>query len=113
MDSEANPSTAEAPAAPEGSTSEPPPLPYSLRDRKKSIAFFWFLFILDCTAQPLGLYFGLWYGTDLSHNLGTFIAEWPDFERYCSRLIWSLISLHHRHHFIRRYLGIRVLLSPL
>ncbi|KAL4738608.1 hypothetical protein BDV11DRAFT_131322 [Aspergillus similis] len=69
MDSEANPSTAEAPAAPEGSTSEPPPLPYSLRDRKKSIAFFWFLFILDCTAQPLGLYFGLWYGTNLSHNL--------------------------------------------
>ncbi|KAL6230872.1 hypothetical protein BDW75DRAFT_55824 [Aspergillus navahoensis] len=69
MDPEANPSTAEAPACPEGSTSEPPPLPYSLRDRKKSIAFFWFLFVLDCTAQPLGLYFGLWYGTDLSHNL--------------------------------------------
>ncbi|KAI9369328.1 hypothetical protein BJX61DRAFT_536518 [Aspergillus egyptiacus] len=56
------------PAATTGSP-EPPPLPYSLRDRKKSIAFFWIMFILDCTAQPLALYFGLWYGTDLSHNL--------------------------------------------
>ncbi|KAL4939931.1 hypothetical protein BDV06DRAFT_230732 [Aspergillus oleicola] len=73
-DPEANAVTAEAPVEPQvpaaaGSASEPPPLPYSLRDRKKSIAFFWTLFILDCTAQPLGLYFGLWYGTDLSHNL--------------------------------------------
>ncbi|KAL4931984.1 uncharacterized protein BDV17DRAFT_301537 [Aspergillus undulatus] len=74
MDPEANPATAGAPVEPQvpaaaGSASEPPPLPYSLRDRKKSIAFFWFLFITDCTAQPLGLYYGLWYGTDLSHNL--------------------------------------------
>ncbi|KAL3478673.1 hypothetical protein BJX99DRAFT_224130 [Aspergillus californicus] len=64
MDPEAN----TTPAASAGS-SEPPPLPYSLRDRKKSITFFWTLFVLDCVAQPLGLYFGLWYGTNLSHNL--------------------------------------------
>lgn len=84
MDPEANPATAQAPPedaptteAPITETApatagacEPPPLPYSLRDRKKSIAFFWSLFILDCVAQPLALYFGLWYGTNLSHNLG-------------------------------------------
>ncbi|CEL08857.1 hypothetical protein ASPCAL12002 [Aspergillus calidoustus] len=58
-----------APASTTTHASEPPPLPYSLRDRKKSIAFFWILFVLDCTAQPLGLYYGLWYGTNLSHNL--------------------------------------------
>jgi len=59
-----------APASTTTHASEPPPLPYSLLDRKKSIAFFWILFVLDCTAQPLGLYYGLWYGTNLSHNLG-------------------------------------------
>ncbi|KAE8353126.1 hypothetical protein BDV28DRAFT_113733 [Aspergillus coremiiformis] len=48
---------------------EPPPLPYSLRTRKKSIAFFWVLFVVDTLAQPVALYFGLWYGTNLSHNL--------------------------------------------
>ena len=50
----------------------PPPLPYSLRDRKRSIAIFWTLFILDTLAQPLVLYWALWYATDLSHNLGMF-----------------------------------------
>ncbi|PIG86103.1 hypothetical protein AARAC_008474 [Aspergillus arachidicola] len=48
---------------------EPPPLPYSLRTRKKSIAIFWILFVIDALAQPVALYFGLWYGTNLSHNL--------------------------------------------
>lgn len=50
--------------------SEPPQLPYSLRTRKKSIAFFWILFIIDTMAQPLILYWCLWYLTDLSHNVG-------------------------------------------
>ncbi|KAL4787957.1 hypothetical protein BJX76DRAFT_250248 [Aspergillus varians] len=68
MDVEASPATAEACTVTTGAP-DPPPLPYSLRDRKKSIALFWSLFVLDCTAQPLGLYFGLWYGTNLSHNL--------------------------------------------
>jgi hypothetical protein len=50
--------------------SEPPPLPYSLRTRKKSIAIFWTIFVVDTLAQPLILYWCLWYLTDLSHNLG-------------------------------------------
>ncbi|PLB40581.1 uncharacterized protein BDW47DRAFT_123595 [Aspergillus candidus] len=49
--------------------SEPPPLPYTLRTRKKSIAIFWILFIIDVVAQPLALYWALWYATDLSHNI--------------------------------------------
>ncbi|RAL14888.1 uncharacterized protein BO97DRAFT_468827 [Aspergillus homomorphus CBS 101889] len=49
--------------------SEPPQLPYSLRTRKKAIAFFWILFIIDTMAQPLVLYWTLWYATDLSHNV--------------------------------------------
>ena len=53
-------------------TSEPPPLPYSLRDRKKSIVIFWTIFVVDTLGQPLILYWTLWYLTDLSHNLGMF-----------------------------------------
>ncbi|KAF4763480.1 hypothetical protein HAV15_001889 [Penicillium sp. str.  len=49
--------------------SEPPPLPYSLHTRKKSIAFFWTIFVVDTLAQPLILYWCLWYLTDLSPNL--------------------------------------------
>ncbi|KAL5391501.1 hypothetical protein DPSP01_001365 [Paraphaeosphaeria sporulosa] len=40
----------------------PPPLNYSLRPRKKSIFWFWFLIFLDCVCMPIGLYFGMWYG---------------------------------------------------
>lgn len=47
----------------------PPELPYSLRNRKKAITFFWTLFVIDTMAQPLILYFCLWYETDLSHNM--------------------------------------------
>ena len=55
----------------EGSVhSEPPPLPYSLHTRKKSIAIFWIVFVIDTLAQPLVLYWALWYATDLSHNVG-------------------------------------------
>ncbi|KAL0257918.1 hypothetical protein SLS55_007086 [Diplodia seriata] len=46
----------------------PPPLNYTLRTRKKSIFWFWSLIILDCVCMPIALYFGLWYGTSLSHN---------------------------------------------
>ncbi|KAJ6119788.1 hypothetical protein N7523_004068 [Penicillium sp. IBT 18751x] len=49
--------------------SEPPPLPYSLRTRKKAIAIFWTIFVIDTLGQPLILYWTLWYLTDLSHNL--------------------------------------------
>lgn len=41
----------------------PPPLNYSLRTRKKAIFWFWTLIILDCVCMPIGLYFGMWYGT--------------------------------------------------
>lgn len=41
---------------------EPPPLNYSLAPRKWSIILFWGLILFDCTAMPIGLYFGLWYG---------------------------------------------------
>ncbi|EEP79976.1 conserved hypothetical protein [Uncinocarpus reesii 1704] len=58
---DANPTVPPAPVLPE--------LPYSLRDRKRSIALFWTLFVIDTLAQPLILYFTLWYLTDLSHNL--------------------------------------------
>ncbi|KAF2759352.1 hypothetical protein EJ05DRAFT_499766 [Pseudovirgaria hyperparasitica] len=47
---------------------QPPTLNYSLRTRKGWIAFFWTLVVLDCVAMPIALYFGLWYGTGLSHN---------------------------------------------
>jgi len=46
----------------------PPTLNYSLRPRKKAIAIFWTLIVLDCVAMPIALYFGLWYGTSLSPN---------------------------------------------
>ncbi|KAJ5558565.1 hypothetical protein N7535_008781 [Penicillium sp. DV-2018c] len=49
--------------------SEPPPLPYSLHTRKKSIAIFWTIFVVDTMAQPLILYWTLWHLTDLSPNL--------------------------------------------
>ncbi|KAK7527410.1 uncharacterized protein IWZ02DRAFT_429800 [Phyllosticta citriasiana] len=46
----------------------PPDLNYSLRTRKKSISLFWSLIVVDCIFTPIALYFGLWYGTNLSHN---------------------------------------------
>ncbi|KAF2112394.1 hypothetical protein BDV96DRAFT_602310 [Lophiotrema nucula] len=46
----------------------PPPLNYSLRTRKKALAIFWSLIIVDCVFVPIALYFGLWYGTSLSPN---------------------------------------------
>lgn len=47
---------------------EPPPLNYNLWSRKWYIVMFWGLIIIDCVFMPIGLYFGLWYGTKLSHN---------------------------------------------
>jgi hypothetical protein len=46
----------------------PPSLEYDLRTRKRSIFIFWFLILFDSIVMPLALYFGLWYGTDLSPN---------------------------------------------
>ncbi|KAF1815410.1 hypothetical protein P152DRAFT_455115 [Eremomyces bilateralis CBS 781.70] len=47
---------------------EPPELNYDLRSRKKALIFFWSLVIVDCVFVPIALYFGLFYGTSLSHN---------------------------------------------
>jgi hypothetical protein len=41
---------------------KPPPLNYSLRERKKAIIYFWTLIFVDCILMPIGLYFGMWYG---------------------------------------------------
>lgn len=46
----------------------PPPLNYALKGRYKWIVFFWSLVFLDVICMPIALYFGLWYGTSLSHN---------------------------------------------
>ena len=48
---------------------EPPPLHYSLAPRKWSIIYFWGLIVIDCICMPIGLYFGLWYGTSLTPNV--------------------------------------------
>ena len=47
---------------------EPPPLNYTLYTRKLSIFIFWSLILIDTIAQPIVLYFCLWYLTDLSPN---------------------------------------------
>lgn len=52
-------------------TAEPPSLEYSLYtpySRRWRIAFFWTLVVFDSTIMPIALYYGLWYGTDLSPN---------------------------------------------
>lgn len=41
---------------------EPPPLNYSLWDRKWFIVFFWSMIVIDVVGQPIALYFGLWHG---------------------------------------------------
>lgn len=47
---------------------KPPSMNYDLRARKRSIFIFWFLILFDSIVMPLALYFGLWYGTNLSPN---------------------------------------------
>ncbi|KAF2156853.1 hypothetical protein K461DRAFT_220533 [Myriangium duriaei CBS 260.36] len=48
----------------------PPSLEYSVFQRKRMIFLvcFWFLVIMDSVFMPIGLYFGLQYGTNLSDN---------------------------------------------
>jgi hypothetical protein len=43
------------------SYSIPPPLNYTLRDKKWRIAIFWCFIVFDCAIMPIGLYFILWY----------------------------------------------------
>lgn len=44
------------------SSSEPPSLNYTLKGRKRWIAIFWTLIVVDSIGIPLAVYFGLWYG---------------------------------------------------
>lgn len=52
---------------PPGST-QPPPLPYTLHTRIFSITWFWFLIVAETFLVPVGLYYGLWFGTTLNHG---------------------------------------------
>ena|ERR1700761_2257786 len=58
---------------------ELPDLEYTLHTRKWYIAVFWALVLFDSVAIPLALYFGLFFGTHLSHNAGE-----------TRRIIWKL-----------------------
>lgn len=89
--------------------SEPPPLPYSLHTRKKSIAFFWTIFVIDTLAQPLILYWCLWYLTDLSPNLGMSCAVE---QIHPLRLLIRMCSLLDRHGITWRSFGLWILLPP-
>lgn len=98
------------PAAP---SEGPPPLPYSLRNRKKSIAFFWTIFCIDTLVQPLVLYYALWYGTDLSHNLGMWDLSrlrWRPLCHIADPWLFSLLDQYGR---AGRGVGVRVLLQVL
>lgn len=43
------------------SYSLPPPLNYTLRDKKLRIAIFWCFIVFDCAVLPIAVYFILWY----------------------------------------------------
>ncbi|KAK6383409.1 hypothetical protein LTS17_002701 [Exophiala oligosperma] len=47
----------------------PPPLPFDLRDHKLSIGIFTLLALAECCFLPIGLYYGLIYGSDLRIGL--------------------------------------------
>lgn len=47
-----------------------PPLPYTLHTRYRSIAIAWTIIIIPPVFINLGLFYGLWYGTQLDRVLG-------------------------------------------
>lgn len=49
--------------------SEPPPLPFNLRDHKVALSIFTILCLLECCVVPLALYFGLRYGTNMRSGM--------------------------------------------
>ena len=59
----------------ESETSSPPPLPYNLRDKKRSIAIIWAVIIFDSCILVTILFYALWFGTSLDHyiSMGTTI----------------------------------------
>lgn len=46
----------------------PPPLEYSVAPKWFHLTWFWSLIFIDSVLMPIGLYFGLHYGTDLTPN---------------------------------------------
>lgn len=46
----------------------PPPLPFDLREHKRMILLFAFLFVTETCFIPEGIYYGLVYGTSVSKN---------------------------------------------
>lgn len=50
----------------------PPPLPFDLRDHKVSISIFTLLALAECCFLPIGLYYGLIYGSSL--RIGKFVT---------------------------------------
>jgi hypothetical protein len=87
-----------------GLPSELPPLPYSLHTRKKAIAIFWTIFVIDTLGQPVILYWTLWYCTDLSHNLGTLDSSTPRVDYPEGQSLIQRGSLFHRHRLFGRCL---------
>ena len=51
------------------SGANPPPLPMSLRERKRRIALAWTLIVLDSSILPLIVFYGLWYGSSLTPSI--------------------------------------------
>jgi hypothetical protein len=63
----------------------PPPLNYSLRDRKWAIAVFWTVIVFDSVAMPIALYFGLWYGVGPG-------ASDPAMRRLSANTVFSIVT---------------------
>jgi hypothetical protein len=54
-----------------------PPLPYTLHTRYRSIAIAWTVILIPPIFINLGLFYGLWYGTQLDRVLGNHIYLYP------------------------------------
>ncbi|MCJ1282016.1 hypothetical protein MMC26_001339 [Xylographa opegraphella] len=71
-----------------------PPLPYSPADHKAGIAIAWTIIVLNSSALPIALFYGLWYGTSLSKRLVlaivTATAGVASLAQACRRL-WKLL----------------------
>lgn len=49
-----------------------PPLNYNIWDHKPKLFIVAFLLILESSLLPIGLFYGLWYGTTLRHGIREF-----------------------------------------
>jgi hypothetical protein len=48
---------------------EPPPLPYNLRQHKLTICVFWFLIVSEICFIPISFFYGLWFASKLNHGV--------------------------------------------